>query len=114
MTRSHSASGISSKGWGLSVAKMAALLTSTSTRPKAVTAASTMAATEAATLTSVSHAEDPIGRAELFRGRDGVGDVGHHDLRALGEEPLRILKADARRPTRDHRDLVREPHVARA
>ena len=53
MTRSHSASGISSKGWGFSVAKMAALLTSTSIRPKVATAASTMAPTEAAMLTSV-------------------------------------------------------------
>src|SRR5262245_20184430 len=53
MTRSHSASGISSKGWGLSAAKMAALLTSTSMRPKRATAASTMVATEADTLTSV-------------------------------------------------------------
>ena len=53
ITRSHSASGISSKGWGLSVAKMAALLTSTSIRPKVAPVAATMAPTEAAMLTSV-------------------------------------------------------------
>jgi hypothetical protein len=29
--------------------------------------------------------------------RDGVGDVGHHHPRALGEESLRVLNADARR-----------------
>ena len=97
MTRSHSASGISSKGWGLSAAKMAALLTSTSMRPKRATAASTMAATEADTLTSVGTPSDPVGGAELLRRRDGVGDVGHHHPRALGEESPRVLEADARR-----------------
>src|SRR2546429_4017706 len=53
MTRSHSASGISSNGWGFSVAEPAALLTSTSMRPKRATAAWTIARTDAMSLTSV-------------------------------------------------------------
>ena len=65
-------------------------------------------------LTSARHAEDPVGGAELFRRRKRIDDVGHHHPRALGEEPLRVLKADARRAARDHRDLVREFDVARA
>ena len=110
ITRSHSASGISSKGCGLSVAKTAALLTSTSMRPKRASAASTMARTEPASLTSVRTPRARPAAVELVHRGRRIGDVGHHHARALGEEPLRVGEADARRAARDHRHLAVEPH----
>ena len=111
MTRSHSASGIASKGWGLSVAKTAALLTSTSIRAEARRrAASTMAPTEAASLTSVRTPSTRVAGVELVHRGGGIGDVGHDHARALGEKAPRVGEADARRAARDHRDLAAKPH----
>ena len=114
ITRSHSASGIASKGCGLSVAKTAALLTSTSMRPKRATAASTIALHGGDVADVGAHAEHAVRRAELLRRRHRIGDVGHDHARALGQEAPRVGEADARRPAGDHGDLVGEPHGADA
>ena len=110
ITRSHSASGISSKGCGLSVAKTAALLTSTSMRPKRATRGLDHGADGGRVAHVGAHAERAPGGVELVRRGRGIGDVRHHHARALGEEPLRVREADARRAARDHRHLAVEPH----
>ena len=110
ITRSHSASAISSNGWGRSAAKSAALLTRMSTRPKRASAASTIARVDSLSLTSVCTPSTLSGAASFSAAESGIDDVGHHDPRALGQEATRVAKADAGGPAGDDRHLVLKPH----
>src|SRR5687767_14784083 len=79
ITRSHSASGMSSKRCGLRLAKMAALLTRTSMRPKRPRAASTSFCTDPMSLGVRTDAERAVRGAELLGGGHRIGDVGDND-----------------------------------
>src|SRR3954463_4407910 len=99
--RSQSCSVVSSSGLEID---SPALLTTRSTPPKASTAARNASATASASLTSAATptapaAAPPAGdaaRADLLRGRPGLGlvEVGDDDAGALAGQPLRDRLAD--------------------